>query len=114
MKFDRFLRDRGVITAEGCSRASHAVHAAMDDGVWTYGPAHRVLDPHHDPEFIRRKFRRFGRCCRYRTDAIRIAYGHVELDRAARRNPGAELPRLFRLTFAALRRKGLDRKRSSC
>jgi len=82
LKFDEFLKDKGVICIETNGRS---VHDRLDKHVKKYGPVHRELDKWHTPKGIRYTIDNYVNSlgtilqdtC---TDYVRIAYGHVSLD----------------------------------
>jgi hypothetical protein len=112
---DERLVKNGVISEEASELIGDAVHDLLDRGAGTYGPDHRDLDPNHDAEAVREEWKRLERehgvALDYGTDAIRIAHGHIELDRAKERHPYLNDSKLVTIAYQNFRRKGYHRTR---
>ena len=80
--FDQMLVSEGVICPE---RNTQTVHEQMDARAATLGPQHRILDPRHHPDAIRRwidtQMISLGTIAPdTATDYVRVAWGHACLD----------------------------------
>lgn len=82
LKFDNILKDEKIIELD---TNGTIIHQFLDKGISDYGGRHRDMDPDHNAEKIRSWLKGIFRKLRYsqrtKTDFIRIAYGHILVDK---------------------------------
>ena len=109
MKFDDYLKDKGVIYLDSYPES---VHKRMDRGVEWFGPEHREWDYYHGEEGIRDWLSGFEHLA-YRetlTDYLRAALGHVVLDDIERRGNYYDEDDLIVRAYRSFVGRGFHRK----
>jgi len=109
LKFDEYLKDRGIIC--GYTYAD-IVHDRMDRGLTIWGPVHRYVDFYHSEEGIRSWLSRFQHLAYQETltDYLRIALGHLVLDDIDSRGDWRDEEDLIKRAYRSFIARGYHRK----
>lgn len=109
MRFDDYLKERGVICLD---TSGDSVHDRMDRDLQLYGHwNHRYEDYYHDPSGIRDWIRRWDHLGHQETltDYVRIAYGHLVLDEFAARDEWSDYDDLMQRAYRSYVARGFHR-----
>jgi hypothetical protein len=108
LKFDEYLREKGVIT--GYTYADK-VHDRMDRDLKKYGSFHRDLDFYHCEEGIREWLQKWQHLAYQETltDYLRVALGHIVLDEMNSRNKYNNDEKFIKSAYRSFARRRFSR-----
>lgn len=109
LKFDEYLREKGIIY--GYTYAN-TVHDRMDRDVSYWGPDHRDIDWYHGEEGIRDWLKTFQHLAYQETltDYLRVCLGHLCLDEISSRREYRDEDDLIKRAYRSYIARGFERK----
>jgi len=109
LKFDKYLKDRGIITDD---LDANSVHDRMDRDLIYWGPEHREIDFYHSEEGIREWSKIFQHLSYQETltDYLRVGLGHLCLDDVESRREWINEKELITRAYRSFIARGYHRK----